>query len=88
MLKEIKYLIFIVIIALFLFFTGKYYFSDENIKNSYRSYKNIDQKIKDYSKNLPLLKNDTENIIEYVKQTDKKKKKKFNFWKLLEIDEK
>ena len=86
MLKEIKYLIFIVIIVLFIFFTGKYYFSNENIKNSYRSYKNIDQKIKDYSKNLPLLKNDTENIIEYVKQTDKKKKKKFNFWKLLEND--
>ena len=86
MLKEIKYLIFIAIITLFLFFTGKYYFSNENIKNSYRSYKNIDQKIKVYSKNLPLLKNDTENIIEYVKQTDKKKKKKFNFWKLLEND--
>tara|TARA_E500000178_G_scaffold283567_1_gene284437 strand:- start:172 stop:432 length:261 start_codon:yes stop_codon:yes gene_type:complete len=86
MLKEIKYLFFIVIITLFLFFTGKYYFSNENIKNSYRSYKNIDQKIKDYSKNLPLLKNDTKNIIEYVKQTDKKKKKKFNFWKLLEND--
>ena len=86
MLKEIKYLFFIVIIILFIFFTGKYYFSNENIKNSYRSYKNIDQKIKDYSKNLPLLKNDTENIIEYVKQTDKKKKKKFNFWKLLEND--
>ena len=74
MLKEIKYLIFIVIISLLLFFTGKYYFSDENIKNSYRSYKNIDEKVKIYSKNLPLLKNDTENIIEYVKQKDKKKK--------------
>lgn len=86
MLKEIKYLIFVVIIILFLFFTGKYYFSNENIKNSYRSYKNIDEKINVYSKNLPLLKNDTENIIEYVKQTDKKKKKKFNFWKLLEND--
>ena len=86
MLKEIKYLIFIVIIALFIFFTGKYYFSNENIKNSYRSYKNINQKIKDYSKNLPLLKNNTENVIEYVKQTEKKKKKKFNFWKLLEND--
>ncbi|MDA8984911.1 hypothetical protein N9F81_03075 [Candidatus Pelagibacter sp.] len=86
MLKEIKYLIFVVIIILFLFFTGKYYFSNENIKKSYRSYKNIDEKIKVYSKNLPLLKNDTENIIEYVKQTDKKKKKKFNFWKLLEND--
>ena len=86
MLKEIKYFVFIVIISIFIFFTGRYYFSDENIKNSYRSYKNIDEKVKIYSKNLPLLKNDTENIIEYVKQTDKKKKKKFNFWKLLEND--
>ena len=86
MLKEIKYLIFIIIIALFLFFTGRYYFSDENIKKSYRSYKNIDEKIKVYSKDLPLLENDTQNVIEYVKQTNKKKKKKFNFWKLLEND--
>ena len=86
MLKEIRYLIFIIIIGLFLFFTGRYYFSDENIKKSYRSYKNIDEKIKVYSKDLPLLENDTQNVIEYVKQTNKKKKKKFNFWKLLEND--
>ena len=50
MLKEIKYLVFIVIISIFIFFTGRYYFSDENIKNSYRSYKNIDEKVKIYSK--------------------------------------
>ena len=86
MLKEIRYLIFIIIIGLFLFFTVRYYFSDENIKKSYRSYKNIDKKIKVYSKDLPLLENDTQNVIEYVKQTNKKKKKKFNFWKLLEND--
>ena len=86
MLKEIKYLIFIIIISLFLFFTGKYYFSDENIKKSYRAYKNIDEKIKVYSKDLPILENDTQDIIEYVKQTNKKKKKKFNFWNLLEND--
>ena len=86
MLKEIKYLIFIIIISLFIFFTGKYYFSDENIKKSYRSYKNIDEKIKIYSKELPILENDTSDVIEYVNQTNKKKKKKFNFWKLLEND--
>ena len=86
MLKEIRYLIFIIIIGLFFFFTGRYYFSDENIKKSYRSYTNIDEKIKVYSKDLPLLENDTQNVIEYVKQTNKKKKKKFNFWKLLEND--
>ena len=86
MLKEIKYFIFIVIISLFIFFTGNYYFSEENIKKSYRSYKNINEKIKIYSKDLPILKNDTLNVIEYVNQNSKKKKKKFNFWKLLEND--
>ena len=86
MLKEIKYLTFIIIILLFIFFTGKYYFSDENIKKSYRSYKNINEQIKIYSQDLPILENDTKDIIEYVKQTNKKKKKKFNFWKLLEND--
>jgi len=86
MLKEIKYLIFIVVIALFIFFTARYYFSDENIKKSYRSYKNNNEKIMIYSKNLPILESDTQNIIEYAKQTNKEKKKKFNFWKLLEND--
>ena len=86
MLKEIKYLIFIIVILVFIFFTGRYYFSNENLKNSYRSYKNNDEKIKLYSDNLPVLENDTQDIIEYVKQTNKDKKKKFNFWKLLEND--
>ncbi|WP_440651389.1 hypothetical protein [Candidatus Pelagibacter sp. HIMB1495] len=86
MLKEIKYLIFVLVILLFIFFTGKYYFSDEHQKKSYRSHQNIDEKIKLYSKNLPVLENDTQNVIEYVKQTNKKKKKKFNFWKLLDND--
>ena len=86
MLKEIKYLIFVLVILLFIFFTAKYYFSDEHKKKSYRSHQNIDEKIKSYSKNLPVLENDTQNVIEYVKQTNKKKKKKFNFWKLLDND--
>ena len=73
-------------ISVFIFFTGRYYFSDENLKTSYRSFKNSDEKIKLYSENLPVLENDTQDIIEYVKQTNKDKKKKFNFWKLLEND--
>jgi hypothetical protein len=87
MFKEVKYLIFIFIICLFLFFTGKYYFSDTNIKNSYRSLSTIDKKIISYAKILPILEDDTKNIIEYVEQSNNKKKKKFNFWKLLESDE-
>ena len=86
MLKEIKYLIFIIVIFIFLFFTGKYYFSDENIKKSYRSYKNIDERIEVYLKKIPILENDTTNIIEYLNPTNQNKKKKFNFWKLVEND--
>ena len=87
MLKEIRYLIFIFVIFLFLFLTGRYYFSDNNKKNSYRSLTNIGQKIEVFSKKLPILEDDTKNIIEYVEQTNNKKKKKFNFWKLLESNE-
>ena len=87
MIKEIKYLIFIFIIFLFLFFIGRYYFSDVNKKNSYRSLNNIDEKINIYSEKLTVLEDDTKNIIEYIEQSDSKKKKKFNFWKLLESNE-
>ena len=83
MIKEIKYLIFIIIITLFIFFTCKYYFSDIHKKKAYRSLLNIDKKIKLYSKNLPILENDTKNIIKYVKNTKNKKKKKYYFWELI-----
>ncbi len=87
MIKEIKYLLFTLTIILFLFFSGKYYFSETNKKNSYRSLNTIDQKIDIFADKLPILENDTKNIIEYVEQSNKKKKKKFNFWKLLETNE-
>ncbi len=87
MLKEIKYLIFIFIICIFLFFTGKYYFSDTNKKNSYRSLNSINEKINKYAENLPIIESDTKDIIEYVEQSNNKTKKKFNFWKLLKTNE-
>ena len=87
MFKEIKFLIFIVTIFLFFFLTGKYYFSDDNKKKSFRSLKNINERIDIYSKNIPILEDDTKNIIEYIEQSNNKKKKKFNFWKLLETND-
>tara|TARA_B100000424_G_scaffold241762_1_gene210134 strand:+ start:375 stop:638 length:264 start_codon:yes stop_codon:yes gene_type:complete len=87
MIKEIKYFIYIFLISLFIFLILKFYFSDMNKKKSYRSLKNIDEKINLYADRLPILKDDTINIIEYVEQSNDKKKKKFNFWKLLENDE-
>ena len=87
MLKEVRYLIFVFVISLFIFFTLKYYFSDTNKKKSYRSLNNINEQITVYVKNLPVLEDDTKNIIEYVEENINKKKKKFNFWKLLENNE-
>ena len=87
MLKEIKYLIFILIIFIFLVLTGRYYFSDSNKKKSYRSLNNIDEKINLYADKLIVLEDDTKNIIEYVEQSNNKKRKRFNFWILLESNE-
>ncbi len=84
MIKEIKFFIFTIIILLFLFFTAKHYFSDSNKKKSYRSLSNIDDKINLYAESLPLLENDTKNIIEYVDGTQIKKKRKYKFWQLLD----
>ena len=79
MVKEIKYFIFIAVIIIFIFFTTKYYFSETHKKKSYRSLSNIDKKINLYTKNLPVLKSDTKNIIEYVKDDKTKKKEKIFF---------
>ena len=87
MLKEIKYLIYVFFILLFLFLIGRYYFSDTNKKKSYRSLINNNEKVNTYSEKLPILEDDTKNIIEYIEQSNNKKKKKFNFWKLLDSNE-
>ena len=39
-------------------------------------------------KNLPYLKSDTNNIVEYIDDESDPLKKKFFFWKLLDNDEK
>tara|TARA_B100000780_G_scaffold269237_1_gene227890 strand:- start:1992 stop:2258 length:267 start_codon:yes stop_codon:yes gene_type:complete len=87
MVKELKYLFYILVIFLTLFLTLRYYFSDNNKKNSYRLLKNIDEKIIDYSQNLILLTSDTSNVVEYVEKTIDKNKKNYNFWKLISNNE-
>ena len=87
MLKELKYVLYLLVIFLFIFFTLKYYFSNDNKKRFYRSHKQIDKKIIDYSQNLVLLNNDTINIIEYVEKTIDKNKKNYNFWDLINNNE-
>jgi len=88
MLKELKYLLFLFFTFLFIFLILKYYFSDINKKNSYRSYKQVGEKIINYSNSLILLKNNTENNIEFLEKQIDKNKKNYNFWKLITENEK
>ena len=87
MLKELKYLFFIITIILFIFFTISYYFSDDNKKNSYRSFMENDNKIYEFSKVLIILKSDTNDIVAYKELVKEKNKKSYNFWKLIDNDQ-
>ena len=86
MLKELKYFFYILTIFIFIFFIGRYYFSDQNKKNIYRSLNKMDQNIEKLNEKLHILKSDTENIIEYVENDKNKKKKKYYFLELLNND--
>tara|TARA_B100000029_G_C17531244_1_gene943319 strand:- start:1084 stop:1344 length:261 start_codon:yes stop_codon:yes gene_type:complete len=86
MIKELKYLFYSIVIFFFIFFTARYYFSDENYKKSYRSISLIDDKIKIIERNLKLLENNTDNIIEFVEYKKDEKTTKYTFWKLIQND--
>lgn len=83
MIKELKIVFFILLIFFFLIFTGRFYFSDENKKNTFRSINNINSKINTFSKNLIVLKNDTNDIIEYIENEKNNDEKKYYFLELL-----
>ena len=85
-----KNIFFVSLQILFIFFIGFFYLSDENINNISKSRsKNFDDL---YTKvtEIPILENDTKDIIEYVSNPiNSKKKKKYNkFFELLKSDEK
>ena len=83
MIKELKYIFYLITIFFFIFFISRYYFSDEYIKKSYKSLSTIDEKINIFSENLVTLENDTNDIIEYVEYQKDNTKKKYHFWELL-----
>jgi len=62
-----------------------YYFSDKNIINTNKSRTNHMINLTKNLDNIPLLKNDTTNIIEYTNDIEKykKKKKRYKFFDLL-----
>ena len=86
MLKKIKKILFLISFPIFIILITKFYFSDKNIKQINKSRSAYSVKVNnDNTQNLPLLKNDTNNIIEFIDDIDvyKKKKKKYTFWDLI-----
>ena len=88
MLKEVKYVVYLLTIFFFIFFVVKFYLSENNIKWSNKvilQYQNIlDKKFI----NLPIIKDDTNDIIEYTNEIEEfKNKKQRKFWDLIKTNE-
>jgi len=84
MLKRIKNIFILISFTVFTFLVSKHYFSEHNIRitNISRSSYALES-IGNYI-NLPILKNDTNNIIVYKNDLEKfKKKRKKRLWEKL-----
>jgi len=78
-------LFFVIIVFLFFFNIYKYYSSNKNIKNINLNRSNIEEIIKTKISDIPILKNDTNNVIEFNDSFDEEiqNNKKRSFWDLL-----
>ncbi len=88
MFKEIYKVIYFIIILLFVYLLFAIYFSEENIKKIKKNRVNIENSFEDYLSNLPILENDTNDVITYNSSEFLEKKiKKRKFWELLKKNE-
>ena len=76
---------FLIIVLIFFFTTYKYYSSNKNILSKNFNRNNINQIINQKISNLPILENDTNNVIEFNSgyTNDIKIDKPRSFWNLL-----
>ena len=89
MLKEVKYVFYLLAIFFFIFFVIKFYLSENNIKRSNKIIFQYQNELDKKFNNLPIIKNDTNDIIEYTNEIEEfKNKKQRKFWDLLKANEK
>ena len=84
-MQKIISIFFLILVIIFFGSTFKYYSSNKNIKNKVFNRNNIDQILNDKISNLPILKNDTNNVIEFNDgfSNEIKNDKPRSFWNLL-----
>ena len=84
MIKKILNTFFLIFIFTFIFLIVKHYLSEKNIIFTNKSRSSYSVKINDDTNNLPVLKNDTHNIIFYNDDLEKfRNKRKKRFWEKL-----
>ena len=84
MIKIFNIIMFLIII-IFILSIYNYYSSNKNVDAKNYNRKNIDQILKEKIIDLPVLKNDTNNVIEFNNSltNDIEENKKRSFWDLL-----
>ena len=85
MFNKVKIIFYLLSFFTFIFLVLNFYFSDLNIKKTNKNRSISLNRLESGIQKLPLLKNDTEDIIEYKDDIEnfKKKKKKYKFWDLV-----
>ena len=85
MIKKFKYIFYLFSYSLFILLVIGFYFSDKNINNVNKTRSTSLNNVAELIKTLPLLKNDTNDIIVYKDDVEvfKKRKKKYKFFDLI-----
>tara|TARA_B100000963_G_scaffold324971_1_gene310872 strand:+ start:2036 stop:2299 length:264 start_codon:yes stop_codon:yes gene_type:complete len=81
-------LLFLLLVIVFFFITYKYYSSNKNIEVKDFNRENINEIINNKISNIPVLLNDTNNVIEFNDgySNDANDKKTRSFWNLLKSE--
>ena len=84
-MQKILRIVFLFLVIIFFGSTYKYYSSNKNIKAKEFNRNNIDEILNNKISNLPILKNDTDNVIEFNDgfSNEIKNDKPRSFWNLL-----
>ncbi len=84
-MQKILSIIFFLFVMIFFGSTYKHYSSNKNVKNKEFTRNNIDEILNDKISNLPILKNDTDNVIKFNDgfSNEIKNDKPRSFWNLL-----
>ena len=84
-MQKILSIIFLLFVMIFFGSTYKHYSSNKNVKNKEFTRNNIDEILNDKISNLPILKNDTDNVIKFNDgfSNEIKNDKPRSFWNLL-----